>query len=36
MPKKQNYGFSTTAIHAGGEPDVTTGAVSAPIYATST
>ena len=34
--KDQKYGFSTTAIHAGGEPDVTTGAVSAPIYATST
>ena len=34
--KKKYYGFSTTAIHAGGEPDVTTGAVSPPIYATST
>lgn len=34
--KHDKYGFSTTAIHAGGEPDVTTGAVSAPIYATST
>jgi cystathionine gamma-lyase/cystathionine beta-lyase/cystathionine gamma-lyase/homocysteine desulfhydrase len=33
---KATYGFSTTAIHAGGEPDPTTGAVSAPIYATST
>jgi cystathionine beta-lyase/cystathionine gamma-synthase len=37
MPKKErNFGFSTTAIHAGGEPDELTGAVSAPIYATST
>lgn len=37
MPKKtKEYGFSTTAIHAGGEPDEITGAVSAPIYATST
>ncbi len=34
--KDKNYGFSTTAIHAGGEPDEITGAVSAPIYATST
>lgn len=34
--KDQNFGFSTTAIHAGGYPDETTGAVSAPIYATST
>ena len=34
--KDQRLGFSTTAIHAGGEPDETTGAVSAPIYATST
>src|ERR1041384_3341031 len=29
-------GFSTTAIHAGNEPDETTGAVSVPIYQTST
>lgn len=37
MPKKaKNYGFSTTAIHAGGQPDEITGAVSPPIYATST
>lgn len=34
--KDQNFGFSTLAIHAGGYPDETTGAVSAPIYATST
>src|SRR3954452_23041357 len=30
------YGFSTRAIHAGQPPDPTTGAVSVPIYATST
>ena len=29
-------GFSTRAIHAGQEPDPTTGAVSVPIYQTST
>src|SRR5438270_10644775 len=29
-------GFSTTAMHAGKEPDATTGAVSVPIYQTST
>ena len=29
-------GFSTTAIHAGNEPDSATGAVSVPIYQTST
>jgi cystathionine gamma-lyase/cystathionine beta-lyase/cystathionine gamma-lyase/homocysteine desulfhydrase len=29
-------GFATTAIHAGQEPDPTTGAVSVPIYQTST
>jgi cystathionine beta-lyase/cystathionine gamma-synthase len=29
-------GFSTLAIHAGNEPDLTTGAVSVPIYQTST
>ena len=31
-----SYGFSTRAIHAGQEPDPTTGAVMVPIYATST
>jgi len=37
MPKKsKNFGFSTKSIHSGGEPDEITGAVSAPIYATST
>lgn len=30
------FGFSTRAIHAGQEPDPATGAVSVPIYATST
>ena len=30
------YGFDTLAIHAGQEPDPTTGAVVVPIYATST
>src|SRR3954467_4885656 len=34
--KDQGFGFATLAIHAGGEPDETTGAVSPPIYATST
>jgi cystathionine beta-lyase/cystathionine gamma-synthase len=29
-------GFATTAIHAGNEPDPTTGSVSVPIYQTST
>ncbi len=29
-------GFATTAIHAGNEPDPTTGAVTVPIYQTST
>src|SRR4028119_1756017 len=29
-------GFQTTAIHAGQEPDPATGAVSVPIYQTST
>ncbi len=29
-------GFSTTAIHAGNDPDPTTGSVTVPIYQTST
>jgi cystathionine gamma-synthase len=29
-------GFATDAIHAGNEPDPTTGAVTVPIYQTST
>jgi len=36
MRKEQQPGFSTRAIHAGQEPDPETGAVTAPIYATST
>lgn len=37
MTKKRNsLGFDTRAIHAGQEPDPTTGAVITPIYATST
>lgn len=36
MSDKTVMGFSTTAIHAGNEPDPTTGAVSVPIYQTST
>jgi cystathionine gamma-lyase len=31
-----NYGFSTRAIHAGQEPEQTTGAVNVPIFQTST
>src|SRR5947209_18683273 len=34
--KPQETGFSTRAIHAGQEPDPTTGATIVPIYATST
>jgi cystathionine gamma-synthase len=34
--QKQKAGFETRAIHAGQEPDPTTGAVVPPIYATST
>ena len=36
MNKEHQYGFETLAIHAGNEPDPTTGAVVPPIYATST
>ena len=36
MAKKEARGFSTTAVHAGQEPEPLTGAVSVPIYATST
>jgi cystathionine gamma-lyase len=37
MPTPTNRaGFSTRAIHAGQEPDPTTGAIMTPIYATST
>ena len=34
--KKNRRGFSTRGIHAGQEPDPTTGAIMTPIYATST
>src|SRR5260370_29011294 len=33
---KRQHDFATRAIHAGQEPDVTTGAIMTPIYATST
>ena len=36
MAKKMNRGFNTLAIHAGQEPEPLTGAVSFPIFATST
>jgi cystathionine gamma-lyase/cystathionine beta-lyase/cystathionine gamma-lyase/homocysteine desulfhydrase len=36
MPKPQRRGFSTLAIHAGQEPEPLTGAISVPIFATST
>ena len=36
MKKKDKYGFSTRAIHAGQEPDPQYGALSTPIYQTST
>jgi cystathionine gamma-lyase/cystathionine beta-lyase/cystathionine gamma-lyase/homocysteine desulfhydrase len=36
MNKKETPGFSTRAIHIGQQPDAETGAVSAPIYPTST
>src|SRR6202795_4809465 len=36
MGKNKQPGFATRAIHAGQEPDPLTGAVSAPIYPTST
>ncbi len=33
---KEKFGFSTRSIHAGQEPDPTTGAIMTPIYMTST
>ena len=36
MGNSSNKGFSTRAIHAGGQPDKETGAVMPPIYQTST
>src|SRR5512141_546861 len=35
-PAPRAPGFATRAIHAGQEPDPTTGAIMTPIYATST
>jgi cystathionine gamma-synthase len=35
-PRRPEHGFETRAIHAGQEPDPATGAVSTPIYQTST
>lgn len=34
--KKTEFGFETRAIHAGQEPDPTTGAIMTPVYLTST
>jgi cystathionine gamma-lyase len=34
--KASTQGFSTRALHVGGEPDPTTGAIMPPIYQTST
>lgn len=34
--KPNRHAFATRAVHGGGEPDPTTGAVTVPIYATST
>ena len=34
--KKKEAGFATKAIHVGQEPDPSTGAVTVPIFATST
>src|SRR6201997_3473587 len=36
MAKKRSVGFATRAIHAGNDPDASTGAVAPPIFATST
>src|SRR6266850_1829782 len=36
MPKNKQPGFATRAIHTGQEPDIETGAVTVPIYPTST
>src|SRR5687767_14328137 len=36
MADSKNLGFGTKAIHAGQEPDPTTGAIMTPIYQTST
>ena len=36
MTESSKFGFGTKAIHAGQEPDPTTGAIMTPIYQTST
>lgn len=36
MPERKPHAFATRAIHAGQPPDPTTGAITTPIYATST
>ncbi|HXR79647.1 MAG TPA: PLP-dependent transferase, partial [Saprospiraceae bacterium] len=36
MSKKEQQGFGTRAVHAGVEPDPTSGAIMTPIYQTST
>lgn len=36
MPKNDDFGFSTRAIHVGQQPDPATGSVTVPIYPTST
>ncbi len=36
MKSNKDYRFGTRAVHAGQEPDPTTGAVMPPIYQTST
>src|SRR6202051_5052698 len=36
MKKEKQFGFATKAIHSGQEPDPLTGAVTVPIYPTST
>ena len=36
MTRPNQLGFATRCVHAGQEPDPTTGAVMMPIYATST
>src|SRR2546421_10896270 len=36
MKKNREFGFATRAIHSGQEPDPLTGAVTVPIYPTST
>ena len=36
MSKQEKQGFGTRAVHAGVEPDPTSGAIMTPIYQTST